>query len=183
MFAVAVASKPVPGVDASDVAPEIKDSPASAASAGGAAAAGGKPAAKEAAAQAAPVEDSNDALNARFTKLGDEYAALPQIKDRVKRTGWARLQPGYKIFCCGNSLGDLLIILTLFLILYTCVGLFWWGLLEFYLATQQDWAALYTFAGVLGAGWIVFGIVVSCGECAYARAMQESEEAVGEDAA
>lgn len=107
---------------------------------------------------------------ARFTRLVEEYSEVDYVKNRAKRTGWARMRPGYKIFCCGNSAEDLCIIACLFLILYTCVALFFWLLLEFYLSTQQDFGALYTFAGIIGAGWLSLLTTVACGERAVAIA-------------
>lgn len=176
-------AKPVPAVDEADVTPAVDGDEKAAA---GASAAGAAAAPAEAKRVETGSDESMAAQLPRYSALLDEYSNLDFVKNRVKRTGWARLRPGYKIFCCGNSAEDIMIILTLFAILYVCVGLFFWGLLEFYLATQSDWAALYTFAGIIGLGWTALAITVASGECAYAASLKAEKEAgdvEGEEAA
>mmetsp|Transcript_28893 Transcript_28893/g.67080 ORF Transcript_28893/g.67080 Transcript_28893/m.67080 type:complete len:166 (-) Transcript_28893:54-551(-) len=157
-------------VSASDVVPTAASE----------AAAGGAP--KKA--KAKPVEETVnvEAEATRFSALLEAYENLDHIKNRVKRTGWARQQPGYKIFCCGNSFYDLSVIFALFIALYAAVAGFFTGMLAFYQATQTDFGALYTFFGLLLAALCTAIIVVSSGERAY-RAALEAKTVLGEDAA
>ena len=47
--------------------------------------------------------------------------------------------------------------------MYVCVGLFFWGLLEFYLATENNNGALYTFAALLPVWMGTIGFLVCLG--------------------
>jgi hypothetical protein len=115
-------------------------------------AAGG--ATKEAAQESAADEE------ARFGSLYKEYMQMPWNKNRVKRTGWTKQIDGYKVAACGSSWADLGLITICFLTLYVCVGLFFWGLLEFYMSTDTNFEALYVYAGVfLVAIMSLFGLV------------------------
>jgi hypothetical protein len=167
------ASSDEKAVSASDVVPVTAGSAA--------AASGGAP---KKAVKAKPVEDTVnvEAENTRFSALLEAYENLDHIKNRVKRTGWARKLPGYQVFCCGNSLYDLGIIFVLFIALYGAVAGFFTGMLYFYQATQTDFGSLYTFFGLLIAAWTTLGLVVLAGERAYSAA-QEAKTVLGEDAA
>lgn len=165
---------------ASEADVKVAAEPASVAAAAAAASA---PAKTEVAAIVSGDDENVAGEMVRFSRLLTEYSNVDHIKNRAKRTGWARMRPGYKIFCCGNSAEDLCIIASLFLVFYTCIALFFWLLLEFYMSTQQDSAALYTFAGIIGAGWLGLLTTVACGERAVAVAAAKASHDHDEDVA
>lgn len=68
------------------------------------------------------------------------------------------------------------LIIFLFLLGYTVLGLAFWGLLEAYLATDQDFEVLYVFAGMMPVAMCVLACVVAAGN--RARARREAEEYV-----
>lgn len=43
----------------------------------------------------------------RFEGLHKAFMALPENKNRLKRTGWTKQVPGYKPVCWGSSARDL----------------------------------------------------------------------------
>lgn len=117
-----------------------------------------------------PTQPGSKAERVRYRKLFEDFADLPQNKNKIARTGWSKAIPGYQVLCFGNSSEDWGKIVLCFLGLYGFVVLFFWAMLEFYLATDSDFGALYTFAALCGAAWLSLAAIVIYGIQTDARA-------------
>ena len=110
----------------------------------------------------------------RYGALHASYQKLPFNVNKVARTGWTRPIPGYKVAFFGNSKEDWMKIIGCFFALYSGLALFFWGLLEFYLATQHVNGALWIFLALGVVAWCTLGVVVKLGN----EAREEAAAAV-----
>jgi len=132
-----------------------------------------------AAKKAAPKNESHDAEKTRYSNLWNNYMEYDFNKNKVKRTGWTKVPASYKVACLSNSSEDICYIVLCFVALYICISLIFIGLLNAYLATQDNQELLYICVGLLVAAWTTLLLVVMAGNKARERAERDGTHDLG----
>eukprot|EP00750_Incisomonas_marina_P021401 INCI4363.1.p2 GENE.INCI4363.1~~INCI4363.1.p2 ORF type:complete len:181 (+),score=45.11 INCI4363.1:71-613(+) len=93
----------------------------------------------------------------------------------IREKGWIQAKPGYVVCCCNNSVGDVFIILGLFVLLYAFFS--GWYAMTWYFFLELENDALWVFFGLFVAYFLVVFGTVFAGYVDSENAARAEEEA------